>query len=376
MRDTLAERLLAVVMKWTPEDVARERPDLQALAAFKYDEYQQYSPGMRFVESLALWLAQFGSDEERKHAYEFVRWRLVFLSNAEIAHFVTIAFPDFIRPYLASQVAVRLAIPETYVARIMASAEYAALLRQSLFLGLSDGARMDLFRRSNPQIRHEQVSADYEISEEKAGEMRAKLGDDLRVILRREPRADDRRFKIIFLLDDFSGSGLSCIREEPSGSYRKGGRFFKGKLAKVFQSVDEGVIRQILVEPTDVHFCIVLYVATEQARAHIEALARDLVADTPATCTVLIVQPLPESIRLRRGIDDGFARVLEAHWDDGVMDEHLRKGGEDAVFGFNECGLPLVLSHNSPNNSVYLLWAESDRVRPLFPRVSRHRREA
>ncbi len=59
MRDALAERLLANVMAWTPEDVARERPVLQALAAIKYDEYQQFSPGMRFVESLALWLAQF-----------------------------------------------------------------------------------------------------------------------------------------------------------------------------------------------------------------------------------------------------------------------------------------------------------------------------
>jgi len=54
MRDALAERLLANVMKWTPEDVALERPVLQALAALKYDEYQQFSPGMRFVESLAL----------------------------------------------------------------------------------------------------------------------------------------------------------------------------------------------------------------------------------------------------------------------------------------------------------------------------------
>ena len=58
MRDALAERLLANVMAWSPTDVARERPILQALALLKYDEYQQFSPGMRFVESLALWLAQ------------------------------------------------------------------------------------------------------------------------------------------------------------------------------------------------------------------------------------------------------------------------------------------------------------------------------
>ena len=38
MKDALAERLLAAVMNWKEEDVARERPDLQAMAAYKYDE--------------------------------------------------------------------------------------------------------------------------------------------------------------------------------------------------------------------------------------------------------------------------------------------------------------------------------------------------
>jgi hypothetical protein len=76
MRELLAERLLAEVMQWTQEDVARERPILQALARFKYDEYQQFSPGMRFIESLALWLQQMRSIEERTTAYVIDRARL------------------------------------------------------------------------------------------------------------------------------------------------------------------------------------------------------------------------------------------------------------------------------------------------------------
>jgi hypothetical protein len=46
------------------------------------------------------------------------------------------------------------------------------------------------------------------------------------------------------------------------------------------------------------------------------------------------------------------------------------------------CGLPLVLDHNTPNNSVALLWAETDggdrdgakvpAMRPLFRRRQRH----
>jgi len=33
----------------------------------------------------------------------------------------------------------------------------------------------------------------------------------------------------------------------------------------------------------------------------------------------------------------------------------------------------VVLSHNTPNNSIYPLWAESAKLEPLFPRVSRHK---
>jgi len=80
VRDVLAERLLAQVMGWSPEDVARERPDLQALAAHKYDEYQQFSPGMRFVESLAVWLSNFEEMEERRDAYKFLKRHLIFIS--------------------------------------------------------------------------------------------------------------------------------------------------------------------------------------------------------------------------------------------------------------------------------------------------------
>src|SRR5260370_9527896 len=100
MRDNLAERLLAKVMSWTPEDVSRERPMLQAMAAYKYDEYRQFSPGKRFVESLALWLDQFETLTERQAAYDFVKTRLVFISDAELGHLVSMAYHDFVRPFL------------------------------------------------------------------------------------------------------------------------------------------------------------------------------------------------------------------------------------------------------------------------------------
>ena len=63
MRDLLAESLLAKVMGWSPHEVAGERVLLKILGDYKYDEYQQFSPGMRFVESLAQWLEQFNLHE-------------------------------------------------------------------------------------------------------------------------------------------------------------------------------------------------------------------------------------------------------------------------------------------------------------------------
>ena len=98
MKDLLAERLLAKILGWTPEEVAAERPLVQALAAYKYDEYEQFSTGSRFIENLALWLNQFQTGPERRTAYQFVKTRLVFCSAAELRHLVDMAYPDHIRP--------------------------------------------------------------------------------------------------------------------------------------------------------------------------------------------------------------------------------------------------------------------------------------
>src|SRR2546425_11792077 len=118
MKEALAEKLLARVMGWTPEDVARERPDLQAIALYKYDEYQQFSAGMRFVESLARWLDQFKTADEKAIAYRFVRQNLVYFSAKEINHLVSIAYPDHVRPILLRRAAVDAGLNERCVSRV------------------------------------------------------------------------------------------------------------------------------------------------------------------------------------------------------------------------------------------------------------------
>jgi hypothetical protein len=360
MRDALAERLLATVMQWSPEDVARERPILQALAALKYDEYQQFSPGMRFVESLALWLEQFTCMDERKAAYAFVLSRLVFLSHAEMAHFAAIAYPDVIRPVFIEQAAEDAELSPFRLNQVLNSDTFKQLQGSSLFLGLSDGARIDQFRRSNKELSHEQIFTGYELSDERVGEIRIWLD---------EKRGHKSPAPALVLLDDFSASGTSCLSAD--------GERAKGKVSKLIDRIIGSDAWKSVIAFPKTRLVIVLYVATDQALANIDAGAEALKKSHGIETTVLAVQRLARDVSLATSDTDPMIDVIKKYYDASIEDDHTKKGKSDLRFGFAAGGLPLVLHHNTPNNSIFLLWAEgSNAVRPLFPRVSRHRREA
>jgi hypothetical protein len=129
LKDELAEALLARVMGWDQQKVAQERAVLQDMALYKYDEYQQFSPGQRFIESLALWLRQFPAGKARAVAYEFVRRRLIFISAAEMDQLVGLSFSTLIRPWLMGMVAAANGTPNHRVKAIEASEVYKLLLR-------------------------------------------------------------------------------------------------------------------------------------------------------------------------------------------------------------------------------------------------------
>lgn len=377
MKAELAERLLAKVMNWDPEDVAEERPKLQALASFKYDDYQQFSPGMRFVESLALWLNQFDPEEERKQAYEFVCSYLIFVSDYEMEHLVSIAYPDYIRPYLIDQVGTNLNIAETFPKKILKSIQYKVSLRQSLFLGLSDGAHTDIFRRSNSSITHEQVWQTYEISDQKAQDMISKLERDLKYILDREPNPKDRRFKNIFLLDDFSASGISYFRNDLT-KCEYSGKIFK-ILNQIMENPGNGKDLSKLVDPNDINIYILFYVATSQSILHLQKEVGAWLDKKKIQCryTVKAIQVIPDSVQVSLKKKSEMIKLLERYFDDSIKDVHYQLGVcEKPYLGFNQCALPLILYHNTPNNSIPLLWfGDKKKYRGLFPRVNRHRSE-
>jgi hypothetical protein len=364
MKDELAERLLALIMRWSAEDIARERPNLQALALHKYNGYEQFSPGMHFLENLALWLAQFKSMEDKLLAYTLVKSRLLFVSSAEMAHLVSIAFPDLIRHMLIKTVAQQIKINYWNVSKIERSPEYRLLLRQSLFLGLSDGSHVDIFRRANTNLSTEQIFRAHELTKERATDMLSALQEDGKSIVGRPLNESETHFRMVFLLDDFSASGISYMREE-NGSY-------KGKVAR-FQkdlfSPESGISK--IINPDDLTVCLVLYVATEKAKSNLEKIGPALFRSIPFR--MITVQSIPSSVSDSIRNDKEIISLLKRYYDSKIETKSYRKGKcEEPYLGFDECALPLVLYHNTPNNSIPLLWFPEDlKVRGLFPRVSR-----
>jgi hypothetical protein len=370
MKDELAEALLAKVMNWSDEEKARERPILQDLARYKYDEYQQYAPGRRFIESLALWLRQFETEDERRIAYEFVRKRVIFVSTAEMRHLVELAFPAAIRPRLIEKAARAINVSPMRCKYVVASPAYSTVLRQTLFLGLSDGARTDVFRRARPaEISNEQLWHAYDISDEKAMSMHEKLAKSLREHLQRDPTEAECCFHSVCLLDDFTASGTSYIRQE--------GSQWAGKIPRVLEKLaqnDSALGKIVRREGLDILVCI--YVASDQAIRHI----REKLAMFPfakGSVRLEVIHALPRQTRLDDTGDTGILGLAsnDRYFDQDADDEHSEVGGTSSRLGFADCRLPVVLTHNTPNNSIFLLRGEyAHKFIGLFPRVSRHKR--
>jgi hypothetical protein len=366
VRDTLAEALLAKVLGWEPGDIARERPILQAMAVLKYDEYQQFSPGLRFIESLALWLNQFEACD-RDTAYQFVKTSLVFCSAQEMDHFVETAYQDHIRHFLLSSAAIEQSLNPRHSGQIASSIPFRMLQRQTLFLGLSDGARIDTFRRANSRdLNHEQILQTHELTPPRKDELLNKLWSDLSRITGRA--ITFAKFRSIVLLDDFSASGSSYYAVKHDGSV-------SGKIASFLRTLAEkGSPLHDLCDPNGIEIIVLIYMATEEAIEHLRTALKPEITGVIRS-NVETIQPVPRKIKMTRGSHEQFTKVIEKYYDPEVFDLHMQKGKtEDAKYGYADCGLPVVLHHNTPNNSIAILWFyEQCVVRGLFPRVQRHK---
>jgi hypothetical protein len=291
-------------------------------------------------------------------------------------HLVSLAGPK-LAVAMRQHVARLMAIPVFQVdERVDAQHRLQLLRSRTLYVGASDGARIDAFRRFNEgDISNEQVVAMAEISDSKWGSLHGKLAKRLEKLAERQVRPPfaecDVKFEWVCLIDDFTGSAFSSIRQEENGSWDgKVGKFVNENARRTKYRLAEGACIQV-------HH----YLATAQAKTTIkercEKIGKDFV---DLRFVASFGYTLTENTKLQNCGDQEVLGLIQHHYNSGIEDSHK---GSNLRLGYRDCGLALVLEHNTPNNSVPLLWATSrrespdigplqPRMDPLFPRRERH----
>lgn len=420
MKQELALRLLETMFPNKDEDqLASLFKRLRFLAEYKYNRYEMYHPGRLFLENLYLWLTQF-APEERDAAVSFVVRDLVFVSRDEFQQLAHVLYHDHIRKTQLAEAARLGGYQPHRVTQIAASPEFRRVARSSLYIAMSDGARIDHLRRQHLDIHNEQVFPYYQMPTSKVAEAVNVLRDDL--------GDSSARFRCVFLIDDFCGSGRTLLREVVRSvaglperplfsdvwkntlrAKEEGGRWaveldYRGALPKEWedelrghhrsaewQEVMKSLVERSASRATAMKGSLSKLAADEGLR---EALDRDVVVSlSPLLATEYAARRLEPLLGRLNG---PFARlrispaatlgaassIVDTSTPIGALcDKYYTEELEDVHtgtvrFGYDHCGLPLVLHHNTPNNSIYLLWARRKRdFHPLFVRYERHGRE-
>ena len=352
MKDILAEQLLAKTMNWTSEALADERFQIQMFADIKYDNYQKYSQGMKYVESLALWLECF-TKEDRAILYDYFKENLIYISEKQMRALVEMSYPFYIKTAIMKKVML-ICQTKNISDTSKRKAIHEIITKKSLFLGLSDGSHIDLFRRANPDLSNEQINVYYDVSKDKFEDMISEMPNS-------EEIGDG--LSNIFLLDDFSGSGISFIRKEEGK--------WKGKIVKLLDR-----LKDYAMQVENVDLILLLYISTNEAVCYIEDKLDKYKSENNinAVYAVQAIQIIDKPL-MNAEIIELLKKYYNKYKMSIIEDAHYKKGDCSSPYlGFNSCSLPLVIYHNTPNNSVPIIWfSNSDNYYGLFPRVTRHR---
>lgn len=383
MINTLALNLIGQVMNWDNEVATKEYAWLRLMSSMKYDGYSDFRAGVRFLESLVSWLRQF-DPADREPAYNFIKTRLVYISTLEMQRVIENFIPETVTPFLRQSVAIPLGIKPYEVWKTAASSKaFSDALRRCLFVGLSDGSRIDVLRRANSgRLSQEQVIPMMNVDDEKW----KSLGNDLRT-----EQGPDAVFDDVYLIDDFTASGTTFIRFPAGGKP-------KGKLAKFESMVQDAKTRLGADFPLQDQYTLHIhhYVSTMQAHEALQERVDEAETMLPGRSyrAAIITEGalLPADIKVGDVDASGSATsttpgdgpiidLCDRYYDNELFDrlkKHCQEAGQTHMrFGYAYCALPVVLEHNTPNNSIPLLWAETDgkqgpAMRSLFHRRDRH----
>lgn len=387
MNENTALGMLSRVMKWDAERSRTEFEWLRLISAVKYDNYRDFVAGARFLESLVGWLLQFeqidGRRDDRDIAYDFVRHQLTFIGAVERERLVDLIYPRVALPRWLENVAVRRGIQPWQVNTLPeAKEELKVERRRTLFLGLSDGARLDSFRHVNVgRIDNEQVVAGTQLDSDKWKDLKEDLAKDLQLM-----GADaEATFKTIYLVDDFAGSGTSFIRTEHGDA---GSDVWKGKLLRFLKSLKSSDKAYADDWTLAVHHLVMTQDAVDHLRRKLPEFKAAYEGDLPWFSRFDVTWNLKYDNTFKVSEESEFDVLTQKYYDQRIETPATNKGGVRHIGrGYAGCALPLVLDHNTPNNSVALLWAESEdadfeipnrytepphQMRPLFRRRQRH----
>jgi hypothetical protein len=370
----MALRLIAKVMEWPEDDdevATREYAWLRFMAAAKYDGYADFRAGVRFLESLAAWLKQF-RPEDRQAAYDFVKHRLVYISPPELLCLIEAFVPETVTPFLRGVVAEDLKVqPYEIWSTAEGNTQFNKRLRKTLFVGMSDGSRIDMLRRANPRrVDQEQVLPMLNVDDDKWRDLNQNL----------HGAHPGEKFDSVYLIDDFTASGTTFIRRNDDK--------WKGKLEKFNRLVLEARERLKGDFPLaeNYHLHIHHYISSHKARdtllQRMTTAAAEWEQRTFGAWRVTESLLLPQDLELAAPQDQTALGLCDRYYDHALfkrLEKHCKEAGQDDMkLGYANCALPIVLDHNTPNNSIPLLWAETagadgaHAMRPLFHRRDRH----
>jgi arsenate reductase-like glutaredoxin family protein len=372
MNNELSSKLLTNVMQWDLEEVNNNMEDILFMSYMKYDGYGQYMPGSRFMPSFVKWLNEFEIDE-RRILFEFIKKRLIYISNEQMMYLVELIYSKFIKYQLIKKATEKRVDFKYRYSTLINDIAFKEIKRKALILGLSDGAHTDVLRRTGG-FSNEQVLTFYYPSESKINDMLGELKNEF-------TEEESPRFTSLYLIDDFTASGTSFIR--------KANGQFKGKLSKILNQFcdnvenrnneNESSIKKLFGdERIDVHICFCI--ATETARKRINDILNQFVKEkhleNRITWELDIVQLLNDDVKINEEEDSLLIHIIKQkkYLDPTIVTNKSFQIGkyEKAYLGFDEGALPLVLSHNTPNNSIPILWQLNEPCVGLFPRINRH----
>ena len=90
-------------MNWDDIEATERLKEIDLMADIKYDSYDQFMPGIKFVGNFYLWLSQF-KEEERQLMYDFVKKYIIYINSNQISHLIDLLYNTKIIPQIREKV--------------------------------------------------------------------------------------------------------------------------------------------------------------------------------------------------------------------------------------------------------------------------------